>query len=368
MSMPSTQRSRFLLTLNAACIPRATICRLAREVERLHDWAGAETLADPCEVPLNQLRLAIEALRTADSVGAREEELAIHNGAQVVCIGDDGYPPALLDQPLPPPVLFVRGALDENPSVALVGSRRMDAYGEEVARLFSRDLVRAGVTVVSGFAQGVDATVHRAALEAGGRTVAVLGCGLSVDYPRGQRALAREISASGAVVSEFPCTQTPEQRNFPIRNRIIAALAQVTVVIQAAVRSGSLVTARLALELGRDVCAVPGRIFDEKAQGTNGLLRDGAHLVQHPEDVLDLLGLAGGVAQRRKTGAGVPAGLDPRASSILEILVPGDPISTDRLCEVLREPAEVLLPVLLDLELSGLVRRYPGQLFSRVVA
>jgi DNA processing protein len=367
MSVPSS-RCQNLLALNAACIPRATICRLAGQVDRLADGADAEALAELGEIPAQQLRVAIEALRSAGSVAACEGALAARLGARVVCVGEDLYPPALLDLSLPPPVLYVRGSLEPGPAVALVGSRRMDAYGEEVTRLFSRDLARAGITVVSGFAQGVDATAHRAAVEAGGRTIAVLGCGLSVDYPRGQRSLARTISGSGAVLSEFPCGQPPEQRNFPIRNRLIAALAQVTVVIQAAVRSGSLITARLALELGRDVCAVPGRIFDEKAQGANGLLRDGAHLVQHPEDVLDLLGLGGGAAARRESGADVPAGLDPRAVRLLEILVPGNPMATDRLCEILREPAEALLPVLLDLELSGLVRCYPGQLFGRIVA
>lgn len=363
MPLSPARRSR-LLALNAACIPRATICSLAAEVDRLAIGTDADQTGFS-EVSPPQLRLAIEALRKAGAVAAREEELAARHGASILCIGEERYPAALLDLPMPPPVLFVRGTLEEGPAVALVGSRRMDAYGEEVARLFSRELARAGVTVVSGFAQGIDATAHRAAIEVGGRTVAVLGCGLNIDYPRGHRALARAISASGAVLSEFPCGQTPEQRNFPIRNRLIAALAQVTVVIQAAVRSGSLVTARLALELGRDVCAVPGRIFDEKAQGVNELLRDGAHVAQHPEDVLDLLGVGGEGVRPRDAGAGVPAGLHPRAARVLEALVPGDPMPADRLCEILGERAEALLPVLLDLELAGLVRRYPGQLLGR---
>ncbi|HYG64901.1 MAG TPA: DNA-processing protein DprA, partial [Thermoanaerobaculia bacterium] len=284
-----------LIALNAApSLSRPALYRLAAELER---WAGprqpedtAESLSSKVGVPVLQMTRALAALPGAADLAARETAEADRLGAAIVTTLDPGYPPPLRQLAPPPPVLYIEGRLSAGsaePAVAVVGSRRADPYGREVAGLFAQALAAAGVPVVSGFALGVDEAAHRGALAAErGETVAVLGCGLGVDYPRGQGALAREIAGRGAVVSEFPCGQEPRAWHFPVRNRVIAALTAGTLVVQAAPRSGSLITARHALDLGREVWAVPGRIFDEKSIGPNALIRDGAQLVQHPRDIL----------------------------------------------------------------------------------
>ena len=244
----------------------------------------------------------------APAIAARESEAAERLGARFLVVGDPDYPAGLSHLTLPPPVLCVCGELPSGPAVAIVGSRRTDAYGQEVAELFARSLAAAGVTIVSGFARGIDAAAHRGALAAeGGRTVAVLGCGLGVDYPVGHERLGREIAARGALVSEFPCHLSPRRWHFPVRNRVLAALAAGTLVVQAAPRSGSLLTARWAVDLGREVWAIPGRIFDERSLGPNALIRDGAPLVQHPREILEaLLPAAAGALLERPAATPIP--------------------------------------------------------------
>jgi DNA processing protein len=286
----------------------------------------------------------------------------------VVVFGEPGYPEALYDLPLPPPILFVRGRLPGRPGIGMVGSRRMSAYGREVATLFSRELAAAGLSVISGFAHGVDACAHRAAIEAPeGRTVAVLGCGHGVDYPRGHRRLGEEIERAGALVTEFPCGREPTTWSFPVRNRIIAALSHGVLIVEAAARSGSLVTARLALELGREIYAVPGRVFEERAVGPNTLLRDGAALVQHPNDILD--GLPAGIrAQLRLQRPGEPTSHPPDLPGLqgrlVAMLRPGDLQAPEDLAVTLRAPLDEVLAVLLELELLGRVRRHPGPAYG----
>ena len=242
--------------------------------------------------------------------------------------------------------------------------------------------------IVSGFARGIDRTAHRAALGAPrGRTVAVLGCGIDVDYPRGQRALAARIAERGALVSEFPFGSEPRPWHFPIRNRVIAALAWATLVMQAKHKSGSLITAHHALELGRDVYALPGRIFDERAQGTNALLADGALLAATPDDVLEggarhgLLALAGqrelfaapaagggGVPPESAPAAGAPAA-EPRptgaAGKVLEAMPPGRAQTVEDVAGRVEMPVDQVLGTLLELELTGWVRREPGPVYVR---
>ncbi|MEJ2086773.1 MAG: DNA-processing protein DprA [Acidobacteriota bacterium] len=229
-------------------------------------------------------------LRDAASITAAERRRASRLQARILTRVDEEYPSDLLDLELPPPVLFCRGHLPPKPAIAIVGSRKARATNLEVARMFGHGLAAAGITVVSGFARGIDQAAHRGALSArGGTTVAILGCGLDVDYPGGARPLAARIESSGALVSEFPLRTRPFKSNFPIRNRLIAALSLGTLVVQATLRSGSLITARLALDLGRDVYAVPGSIVDPSAAGTNGLIRDGALLAQETRDILEAL-------------------------------------------------------------------------------
>jgi DNA processing protein len=365
-----------LIAVNAdPDLPRSAICHLGLTAER---WFGstsasAARLARHLGLPAAHLERALALRGRARAAAAEERQHAAALGGILVTRDQPLYPPALSDLALPPPALYVRGSLTDRPAVAIVGSRRMDPYGREAATLFARELAETGLSVVSGFAHGVDAAAHRAALAVGGgHTLAVLGTGLGVDYPRGHRRLAEEIAERGALVSEFPCGRGPQTWTFPVRNRLIAALASATLVVQAALRSGSLITAHLALELGRDVWAVPGRVFDELALGTNGLLRDGALFAQHPRDLVDALPQS--VRERlRPLDDAAPGHADPRpapagaAGQTLAALVPGEPREVEEIAAAARLGVEAALGALLELELAGWVRRLPGPLFSRAV-
>jgi DNA processing protein len=361
-----------LLALNAAPqIPRAAICRLGRDPAlwcRPLSKSDVASLAAVLQVPRPHLEEAHRLLAKAEEVGSEQLRRAADLAATVVVIGEAEYPAALADLALPPPVLFVRGRLPAAPGIAIVGSRRADPYGIEVASLFARELAAAGLAILSGFAQGVDAAAHRGALAVqGGATVGVLGCGLGVDYPRGHLSLGDEIAASGALVSEFPCGSSPQSWNFPVRNRLIAALSEGTLVVQAAPRSGSLVTARLALELGREVYAVPGAIFNERSLGPNTLIRDGAHPVQHPNDIRD--SLPENVQQRLRPVAAPFEDRDARptglAGRIHGLLNPGEPRPPEEIAEQARARVDAVLGALLELELLGLVSRQPGPAYCR---
>jgi DNA processing protein len=369
-----------LIALNASPdLHRAVICRLAQELEAwTSPGSSAETVSRRLAVPEEQARRALAVLPRAEAVCRREEAAAKKIGARLVTRVDDDYPAPLLDLHLPPAALYVQGELPAAPAVALVGSRKATEYGLEVAAFFGRSLAQAGLTVVSGFALGVDAAAHRGALNAaGGTTVAVLGCGLDVAYPRQHKELGEQILAAGARISEMPLGWLPRRWTFPIRNRIIAALARGTLVVQAARRSGSLITAHHALELGRDVWAIPGPIFEEKALGTNGLIRDGALLVQHPRDILDALGLATQTQAPTQTSVSdllppQPKAEDHRqppkglAGKLLQHLPVGTRRSPDDLCLLTNAAMDEVLGALLDLELQGWLRRLPGPVYGRV--
>lgn len=381
---PSTPDLRTLrIALNATpTLSRPALYRLAQDPDA---WAGssqpADRLAGVLGVPRAQLRRALAAAVEASATAAREQEAAERLGARLLVLGDPGYPAGLGELTLPPPVLAVCGELPAGPAVAIVGSRRTDAYGQETAELFARSLAAAGVTIVSGFARGIDAAAHRGALAAeGGRTVAVLGCGLGVDYPAGHERLGREIAARGALVSEFPCGLSPRAWHFPVRNRVIAALAAGTLVVQAAPRSGSLLTARWAADLGREVWAIPGRIFDERSLGPNALIRDGAPLVQHPREILEtllpsaaraLLDRPDEHSARPEPGADQEEGdWEPAPSgfpgTVLAALPPGALRLPEEIAAGLESPVDQVLGALLELELGGRIRRHPGSAYGRV--
>jgi DNA processing protein len=281
-----------------ACLRRARlVARLAGHLDHLH--ANRGMLDEVFALGDEELVEALvpsrrERRRLLAGPGDGEREVASGSGLATTCVHDERYPAGLRDLKGPPAALFTAAperfvALCAEPAVAIVGARRASAYGVEVARSLGRGLAAAGVTVVSGMALGVDSAAHGGALEAGGRTVAVLAGGADVPYPASKRALHREIARCGAVVSEMPPGFPPRRWAFPARNRTIAGLAGVTVVVEAAERSGALITARVARELGRDVAAVPGRITSPLAAGANALLRDGAHLVDGAQAVLDVL-------------------------------------------------------------------------------
>jgi DNA processing protein len=263
------------------------------------------------------------------------------------------YPSLLTALHDPPAVLHVRGDVQilTEPAVAVVGARSCSPYGAQVARGLARELAGAGAVVVSGLARGIDGEAHRGALEAGGRTVAVLGCGIDRDYPRSHAELAGRIRASGAVVSEYPPGTEPAPWRFPARNRIIAGLCAATVVVEARERSGALITADFALELGRDVFAVPGEITSLLSAGTNDLLRQGAAPLLGAEDVLSALGLENGARR-------LPP-LSPAAAQVLRLLADGARDADEVARSSGRTTAEVAA-VLVELELAGVASEADG--------
>jgi DNA processing protein len=333
------------------------------------DWTRARTrerssLATALGVTERRLAQAQAVAGRRTVIAAATLGRARRHGVRVLTRVCPEYPRRLLDLELPPPVLWVRGALPAAPALAIVGPRNADRWALEAARGFAHDLAARGLVIVSGFARGVDAAVHRAALEpAGGRTVAVLGCGHGVAYPREHHQLADPICVSGAVIAEFPCATPPAAWRFPVRNRIIAALGLGTLVIQASLRSGSLITARLALELGREVYAVPGRPSDRRSRGSNLLLRDGAHVALDAASVLDTLPLSvleqlETAAARKPEGAAStpgPGPADPLTRRVLDAV--GGGIEIEELARRLELGVDVLLGVLLQLELDGRIRR-----------
>lgn len=288
---------------------------------------------------------------------ARAGRLAI----DAVPWNDAAYPAALGSIADPPPILWLRGARDtlNVPAVAIVGSRAGSAYALAVAEQLAADLASRGVAIVSGLARGVDSAAHRGALAAKGVTIGVLGCGLDIIYPAEHKPLAAEILRSGALAGELEPGTPPLPHFFPRRNRIISGLSRAVIVIEAGDKSGSLITARCALEQGRDVLAVPGNVLNGRNRGGHALLRDGAKIVETADDILEELGLGQGGGA---TGRGVEASADP----ILACLPAGEPADVDGLSAQTGLVASELLTRLFDLELRGLVRRAGGGRFVRI--
>lgn len=392
---PSAELRHLLIGLNAVPdLPRASLCVLGRDLGPwLHSAAPSQAdtkLARQLGLPRLHLEQALSELAGCEDRAATELSLAEQRGERIVTRLDPDYPACLHDLPLPPPVLYLSGRLPALPGISIVGSRATDDYGREVAEVFAEELARAGLTVVSGFARGVDGAAHRGAVNAPGATVAVLGCGLDVSYPRAHGQLRQRVAEHGALVSEFSYGTYPRGWQFPVRNRVIAAMGRGTLVVRAAARSGSLITARLALELGREVFAIPGRIFDRGGPGPNSLIRDGAYLVQHPREILEALhiptrlsaGAEDDLRARHRDEPHEERAPDPGSTSDSTSTrklpqLPGQqgeilaaiPTATGRTAEEIATTAgcgiERTLALLLDLELAGRVRRLPGPTFTR---
>ncbi len=295
----------------------------------------------------------------------REQREAKVHYVRIVTIEDSEYPPPLREIYSPPPVLYQWGTYEtaDQTAVALVGARQADYRGKSLARSLASSLAKRGMTVVSGLARGIDTQAHEGALEAGGRTIGVLGSGFGRFYPPENRELAGKIAERGCVFSEFPWDWHPEPRNFPRRNRIISGLSKGVVVVQAARRSGSLITARLALEQGREVFALPGPPESPLSRGCHALIKQGAKLVENVGDVLEELGMP--VAQTAERVQAAPA---PRLSGLLARLyrcLKTDPMQIDQICEICDIDPKDALPALLTLELRGLIVHLPGQAFAR---
>lgn len=305
------------------------------------------------------------ALRDADPGQEVAEALAwaAEPGRHILTLADQAYPPALLETPDPPTVLYVQGdpSLLARPAIAIVGSRNATPGGVKTAEAFARALVAAERVVVSGLALGIDTAAHRGALAAGGGTVAVIGTGCDRIYPARNRELAHEIVAHGAIVSEFRLGTPALAANFPRRNRIIAGLGQGVLVVEAALRSGSLITARLAGDFGREVFAVPGSIHSPLAKGCHALIRQGAKLVETAQDVLEELGASG--AEMLPAALQSPPEGEP--GTVLAALG-HDPCAVDEIAARTGLTAEALLAILFELELGGHIACLAGGRFQRI--
>ena len=283
-------------------------------------------------------------------------------GVRTVCYTDDDFPENLKQLAHMPPVLFVRGEIrpEDRTAAAVVGTRLPSHYGRQVAEKLGRELAQHGVTVVSGLARGVDTFAHKGALDGGGRTLAVLGCGIDVYYPPENRRLYDAISAQGAVISEFSFGVEPLAMNFPKRNRVVSGLSQVVVAVEAGEKSGVLNTVAWAADQGRAVFAVPGNITSPQSLGINRLLKDGAKPVLSVEDILSELG----VAKRAEARAKVEVAAEEKP--VMEFLT-AEPMHVDEVCEGLGIPMAGLLSVLMQLEIKGLVRQLPGKYFVKEI-
>ena len=327
---------------------------------------------------------------------AQELELIEQHQCHIVTINDDAYPPLLKQIHDPPVLLYIIGEfpLQDAPSIAIVGSRSPTEYGKTISHQLSHQLAERGITVVSGFARGIDTCVHRGALEAGGCTVAVFGCGLSIIYPETNRALATEIIESGALISEFPMTMPPRGNNFPRRNRVISGLTLGTLVVEASDRSGSLITARHAADQGREVFAVPGQIFSNVSRGTHSLINQGATLINSVDDLLDALPqnytkILGGESPEptrqpppskrpdkavrpqsaEEKSAPVPQpkaelNLTPDEQTVLSTM-DASSIHIDQIARVTQLPIGKVSSLLVMLELKGVVQQLPGKQFVK---
>lgn len=337
-------------------------------IRRLQDYFGS--LERAWSADAGRLRSVLDERAHAALVKHRAEidvtELMArlaNDGISVVTLADDAYPALLREIGSPPPVLFYRGHLLETDStaVAVVGTRRVTSYGREMAMQIGQGLARAGVTVVSGLAKGVDGIAHQAALAAGGRTIAVLGSGVNSIYPYEHTRLASQIVEQGAVLSDYSPDRKPDAPNFPARNRIISGLSLGVVVIEAPERSGALITVDFAADQGRDVFAVPGQVLSSSSVGSNKLIRDGARLVRDADDILEELQL-----RRAEAVEAVqqPMGINEEERRLLSVLT-GDPQHIDDIAERCNMSLPGVSALLVTLELRGQLRNVGAQHYVR---
>lgn len=297
----------------------------------------------------------------------KEIDTAQEQNIRIIACNDPAYPEGLKRIHGTPPVIYVRGSLADMDkyAVAMVGSRSATAYGTQAAEKISRKLAASGLTVVSGMARGIDTVSHKGALEAGGRTVAVLGSGLDVPYPYSNRDLMENIEYSGAVISEFPLGTLPIKENFPRRNRIISALSLGVVVVEATLDSGSLITVRYALEHGKEVFAVPGSINSANSRGTNDLIKKGARLIESADEVIDeLRPQINGILREEKADMENPVAEMSEDEKRIYGSLSNGPKHIDSLIREMNLTTGNALSTLLNLELKGLVRQAEGKHFT----
>lgn len=282
-------------------------------------------------------------------------EKVLTKGIRILTWDDSDYPRSLREIDQSPPVLYVLGQLDalDQPAVAIVGTRRITQYGRQVSKELAAELAQRGILVVSGLARGVDAAAHQAALDAGGRTVAVLGSGVDQIYPPEHRKMADRIQTNGAIISDYPPGTLPEAGNFPPRNRLISGLSRAVVIVEAGDKSGALITAAFAADQGKEVFAVPGSLYAQQSRGTNRLIQEGAHIYLNPGDLFEMLNLTE-VESFRSARAVLPA---DATEAQLFALLGREPLHVDELRLQSGLPVEVVSSSLTIMELKGMVRQ-----------
>jgi DNA processing protein len=357
-----------------AMVPGVGTARLKALLQAFRTPLGA--LSAPfeflCALPEISAACATAIRSTSIEAGAEMIRIAEELGGRLILPEDPEYPDSFVEVDEPPPLLFVKGDLTllDHPACAIVGSRDHSPYGARVCRAIAEFVAASGVVVVSGMARGLDAVAHGAALDAGGKSIGVLGNGLGVVYPSANRALYHRMSSSGLLLTEFPPGEKPTAGSFPRRNRLISALARVTIVVEAATGSGALITVEKALEQGKDVMAVPGPITSAVSAGTNQLIRDGAMPLLEPADVLhyfpDIRPRAPTVAQVAVDGpAPLPPFLTPSERE-LALLIGPELQPLDEVALRYGRQVNEVLALLSALEIAGVVEQSPGRLFRRL--
>jgi DNA processing protein len=356
---------RYWIGLNMIATPRQFRLLLHRFPSPQEAW----------EAPLAELATIPGLERSAEELAARRAEINIAEelagierlGLKVITLADEGYPQPLRSLAAPPPVLHLLGDYQERDELAIsiVGTRRSTPYGRLVAEQLARGLSELGLTIVSGMALGIDTAAHRGAIAAGGRTIAVLGSGFARIYPRENLKLMKEIASSGGILSEFSLEVEPERWNFPRRNRIISGLSRGVVVVEAPEKSGALITARLALDQGREVFAVPARITDETSRGVHQLLKAGAKLVEGVEDIIEEFSDLRETLLAAKPRARERPELSPLEERLLEVL-DWEPLHFDELLESSGLSHAELSHGLLQLQLKDLIREFPGKRYAKL--
>lgn len=332
----------------------------------LAEFGGPEAVLGASATALGRVLPAdvVSAVRAGPDATRLEATLRWleQDGNHVVTLADTTYPQLLLQTADPPPLIYVKGelALLNRPALAIIGSRSASRQGELNAEAFARELSDTGFTIVSGLATGIDAAAHRGGMAGASSSIAVVGTGLDIVYPARNRDLAHELAARGALVSEFALGTPPMAMNFPRRNRLLSGLARGCLVVEAALKSGSLITAGYALEQGREVFAIPGSIHSTLSKGCHRLIKQGAKLVESSTDILEELG-----AIPRPVDRDAPVPVSAEHQPLLDAMG-YDPIDLDSLCERSGLTAETASAMLLTLELDGLVNRMPGGKFQRV--
>lgn len=361
--MPLNDRDRLIAW---SLLPFLTATRKRLLIRSFDPLARIEALSDAeigglLSIPPPEARIVRDPL----ILPAVSEALDRVRGS-AIALCEPMYPPLLREISDPPLALFFEGRSEllDLPAVAIVGSRRASPYGLGCARKIARELARLGIAVVSGLARGIDAAAHEEVLSREGATFAVLGTGIDIAYPREHVRLRDRIASEGLLLTELPPGTPPRREHFPVRNRIIAGISLGTVVVEAGERSGSLITARLASEEGREVFAVPGSIFSPGSSGTHRLIQDGAKLLHHVDDLLEEIESLRHLRGRRAE-AGTPLEIEPALLRVLEVIPPDDAIDVDTAAERCGLAPGPLAAALVKLEVMGLVRAYPGARYAR---